>query len=110
MQVTIQLEPEFVEKIDQLAESLGMPRSQVMRNLMKNGYDDAVILEKAGLFTAYRFGEKVVRKIKEGLMMGRYSLDEDGELKINYKDEQPSNASRSENLPRRRPNRIGRLV
>lgn len=79
-QYTVQLEPEFVEKIDRLAEKLGMPRSQLMRNLMKSGYEDAVILDKTGLFTAFRLGEKVVKKIKEGLVSGKIGLTQEGEI------------------------------
>lgn len=110
MQVTLQLNPEFVEKVDKMAESLGMPRSQVMRNLMMNGYDDAVILQKAGLFTAYKLGEKVVRKIKNGLVSGKYSLDQDGELKIDAKADQPKKGAKNEGISLRRPDRIGRLL
>jgi hypothetical protein len=110
MQVTLQLDPGFVEKVDKMAENLGMPRSQVMRNLMINGYDDAVILQKAGLFAAYKLGEKVVRKIKHGLVSGKYSLDQNGELKIDEKADQPSKGAKSESLPRRMPDRIGRLL
>ena len=110
MQVTLQLDPEFVEKVDKMAESLGMPRSQVMRNLMMNGYDDAKILQNAGLFAAYKLGEKVVRKIKNGLVSGKYSLDQDGELKINEKADQPSKGAKSESLSRTGANRIGSLL
>ena len=82
-QYTVQLNPDFVQKIDEMAEKLGLTRSQMMRNLMMSGYDDAVILEKTGLFAAYKLGEKVIRKIKEGLVSGKYGLDKDGNLKIN---------------------------
>ena len=51
MQVTIQLDADFVEKVDRMAERLNLSRSQMMRNLAVNGYDDAVILEKTGLCT-----------------------------------------------------------
>jgi hypothetical protein len=110
MQVTLQLDPDFVGKIDRMAESLGMPRSQVMRNLMVNGYDDAVILQKAGLFSAYKLGEKVVRKIKDGLVSGKYSLDQDGNLKIDEKADHSAKGPGSEGSPRKMPDKIGRLL
>lgn len=53
-----------------------------MRNLMKSAYEDAKMLDKFGLFTAFQFGEKVVKKVKEGMASGKISLDKDGDLKI----------------------------
>jgi len=110
MQVTIQLEAEFVEKVDRMAERLSLSRSQMIRNLAVNGYDDAVILEKTGLFSAYKLGEKVVRKIKNGLVSGKYSLDQDGELKITEKDDQPSEGVKREGQALGSSSRIGRLL
>ena len=110
VQVTVQLDAEFVEKIDKMAERLSLSRSQVIRNLAVNGYDDAAILEKTGLFSAYKLGEKVVRKIKNGLVSGKYSLDEDGELKINERADRPSKEVKGEGPSRRMPARIGRLL
>jgi len=110
MQVTIQLDAEFVEKVDRMAERLGLSRSQMLRNLAVNGYDDAVILEKTGLFSAYKLGEKVVRKIKNGLVSGKYSLDQDGELKINEQADQSSQSAQSGSGSLRGTNRIGRLL
>jgi hypothetical protein len=81
-QYTVQLDPQFVENIDKMADKLGLSRSQLMRNLMESGYEDAVMLEKFGLFAAFKLGEKVVKKIKEGIASGKIRLGEDGELKI----------------------------
>ena len=109
MQVTIQLDAGFVDKVDKMAERLSLSRSQMIRNLAVNGYDDAVILEKTGLFSAYKLGEKVVRKIKNGLVSGKYSLDQDGELKIDEAPVQPSKEAKNQGPSRRMPGRIGRL-
>ena len=81
-QYTVQLDPEFVEKIDKMAEKLGLSRSQMMRNLMKSGFEDAVMLERFGLFSAFRLGQKVMKKIKEGIASGRIRLTKEGDLKI----------------------------
>jgi predicted DNA-binding protein len=81
-QYTVQLDPEFVEKIDKMAEKLGLSRSQMMRNLMKSGLEDAVTLERFGLFSAFRLGQKVMKKIKEGIASGRIRLTKEGDLKI----------------------------
>ena len=81
-QYTVQLDPEFVEKIDKMAEKLGLSRSQMMRNLMKSGLEDAVTLERFGLFSAFRLGQKGMKKIKEGIASGRIRLTKEGDLKI----------------------------
>lgn len=51
---TVQLDPDFVEKIDKMADKLGLSRSQLMGNLLESGYEDAVILDKFGFLTAGR--------------------------------------------------------
>jgi predicted transcriptional regulator len=81
-QYTVQLDPNFVEKLDKMAEKIGVSRSQLMRNLLINAYDDAVMLDKIGLLAAFKFGQKMIKKIKEGIASGRITYDEDGELKI----------------------------
>lgn len=81
-QYTIQLDPEFVAKIDKMADKMGMKRTQLMRNLMIAGYEDAVMLEDIGLFAAYKFGDKLIRKIKEGLASGKIRYNKDGDLDI----------------------------
>jgi len=64
---TVQLDPEFVEKIDKLADKHGMSRSQLMGNFLQSAYEDAVILDKLGLLTAARslidLKEKYFQKI-----------------------------------------------
>jgi len=111
MQVTIRLDVECVEQVDQMAERLSLSRSQMIRNLAVNGYDDAIILEKAGLFSAYKLGEKVVRKIKNGLVTGKYSLDPDGELRIDEEAGKSSPARvKGPSRSRTRTSRIGSLL
>jgi len=84
-QYTVQLDPEFVEKLDKLAGKIGISRSNLMRNLLENAYEDAVMLDRIGLVAAFKFGQKMIRKIKEGIASGRITYDEDGELKIKEK-------------------------
>ncbi len=66
-QYTVQLEPEFVEKLDKLADVLGLTRSQLMRNLLKTAYEDAAILHKIGLIPAVQFARKV-KEYKDKLL------------------------------------------
>ncbi len=81
-QYTVQLDPEFVKKIDRMAEKLGLSRSQLMRNLMESAYEDFLILEKIGLLTAFKFGEKIIRNFKHGVASGKITFNKDGELNI----------------------------
>ena len=43
------------------------------------------MLDRIGLVAAFKFGQKMIRKIKEGIASGRITYDEDGELKIKEK-------------------------
>jgi hypothetical protein len=81
-QYTVQLDEEFVEQIDKLAAKLGLTRSQMMRNLMESACQDAVLLDKVGVFKAVVLGEKVMRKFKEAVLSGKITLDSEGELKV----------------------------
>jgi hypothetical protein len=66
---TVQLDPEFVEKIDKLADKLELSRSQFLGNLIQIGYDDIVILDNLGLLkvgkTFIDLRDKYFSKIKE---------------------------------------------
>lgn len=81
-QYTVQLDPQFVEKLDKMAEKIGVSRSQLMRNFLESAYEDAVMLDKIGLLAAFKFGQKMIKKIREGIASGRITFNEDGELKI----------------------------
>lgn len=81
-QCSVQLEPEFVAKLDAMAEKLGLSRSQLMRNLLQAAYDDAVMLDKIGILAAVQFGQKLISKIREGIASGKITFDEEGELQI----------------------------
>ena len=81
-QYTVQLDPDFVAKLDVLADKVGVSRSQLMRNLMESAYEDTVMLESIGLIAAFKFGQKLIKEIKKKIASGNISLDENGELKI----------------------------
>jgi predicted transcriptional regulator len=85
-QYTVQLEPEFVAKLDKMADKIGVSRSQLMRNLLESAYEDCVLLEKIGLLAAFKFGQKLVKNIKEGIATGRINFDQEGNLKIKDKE------------------------
>lgn len=52
--VTLYLDAELVQRVDALAKKLGVNRSQMFRNLVECGYEDAKLLDAVGLFTLFR--------------------------------------------------------
>lgn len=77
---TIQLEPEFVEEIDRLADKLGMSRGQLMRNCLISGYEDAKMLDEIGLLQAINYSHKL-REFKESVYKGKVTIQEKKEKK-----------------------------
>jgi hypothetical protein len=61
---TVQLEPEFVDKLDKLAGQLDLSRGQLMRNCMMSGFDDAVMLKKLGILQTVNYIQKL-RELKK---------------------------------------------
>lgn len=81
-QITVQVDPELVKKIDKMAAKLKVTRSTMVRNLLASAYEDAAILDKIGILTAFSMGQKLITKIKEGIASGRITYDQEGNLKI----------------------------
>jgi len=81
-QYTLMLKPSVVEEIDKLAHEVELSRSQLMANLIESGLEDAKILKKIGFLKLAMLGDKVSQKFKRGLLGGKYTVDEDGELKV----------------------------
>jgi len=80
--ILIKLDPEFVKKLDVMADKIGITRTQLMRNLLESAYDDAVMLDKIGLIAAFKFGMKAIKNLKKGIASGKVIFDEKGEFKI----------------------------
>ncbi len=81
-QITIHVNPGFTEKLDKMAEKLNVSRSTLVRNLLESAYEDIIILEEIGLIAAFKFGQKLIKSIKEGIAKGRITFDEGGGLEI----------------------------
>jgi len=62
--VSIYLDKEFLNKIDNMAEELDLSRNQLLTNFIKLSYEDAVILKKIGMLGAALLGRKLIDKIK----------------------------------------------
>jgi hypothetical protein len=81
-QYTVQLDPELVGKIDKMAKDLGLTRSQLMRNLIESGYEDALLLDKIGLLGAFKFGKDFIRNIRFQIASGEITYTEKDGLKL----------------------------
>lgn len=53
-QYTVQLDPEFVKKIDEMAKKLDLSRNQLMRNFLENSYVEAKALDDIGLLPLFK--------------------------------------------------------
>jgi metal-responsive CopG/Arc/MetJ family transcriptional regulator len=81
-QYTLMLKPSVVEEIDKLAGKLELSRSQLMSNLIESGLEDAKLLEKIGVLKLAMLGDKISQKFKRGLLSGKYSVDEEGDIQV----------------------------
>ena len=81
-QYTLMLKPSFVEQLDKMADELELSRSQLMSNLMESSFEDAKILQKTGLLKLAMLKDKMSLKFKRGLLGGKYTVDEDGEIQV----------------------------
>jgi len=86
-QITIHVNPGFTKKLEDMAKRLNVSRSTLVRNLLETAYEDAIIMEKTGLIAAVQFGQKLISKIREGIVTGRITFDENGELEVKKKNE-----------------------
>lgn len=53
-QYTVQLDPQFVKKIDDMAAKLDLSRNQMMRNFLENSYEEAKVLDSIGLLPLFK--------------------------------------------------------
>ena len=53
-QYTVQLDPEFVKKLDEMAKKLDLSRNQLMRNFLENSYEEAKVLDAIGLLPLFK--------------------------------------------------------
>jgi predicted DNA-binding protein len=81
-QYTVQLEDDVIARIDKLAKKLGHNRSQMMRNIIFSGLEDAEMIDKTGMFSAILFSKNILTKIKEAAIRGKLFLDNNGNLKM----------------------------
>jgi predicted DNA-binding protein len=61
----IRLNKEEMERIEKVANKLGIPKARLIRNLTLAGLEDAEILEKLGFFDVIKLIEKIRKKAIE---------------------------------------------
>ena len=81
-QYNVQLDDKDVERIDRLAAQRKMTRTQLMRNLILIGLDDAELLQKTGVLTFAEFNKDFMSTVKEYAIKGWLYLDKKGGLKL----------------------------
>jgi len=85
-QVSIQIDTKKLKRIDATAKKFNMSRSELLRNLINVAYDDMILLDSLGLLTVGHIGRKIVSKLKIGLSTGKYTINEEGEIKETKKE------------------------
>lgn len=81
-QYTVQLEDDVIERIDCLAEKVGVNRSQFMRNLIMVGLEDAEILNRTGFIDAIKISRDIRDKFLTDIVGGRLTLNKKGDWKV----------------------------
>jgi predicted DNA-binding protein len=61
-EVRVRLTKEEMERIEKVANKLGIPKARLIRNLTLAGLEDAELLEKLGFFEAIKLIEKIREK------------------------------------------------
>ena len=61
-EIKISLTQEEMERIEKIAQKIGITKSRLARNLVLAGLEDAELLNKLGLFEAVKMIEKIREK------------------------------------------------
>jgi len=77
-QYNVQFEDEVIERIDKLAEKFELNRSQILRNFILMGLEDAEILNKTGVLTVIKISREIRKKFIEDIVEGKLTLGKKG--------------------------------
>jgi hypothetical protein len=61
--VAMRCPDELITRIDFVADSLGMKRSDVARNLIQMGLEDAELMDKVGILKGYKYFRDMIRQL-----------------------------------------------
>jgi predicted transcriptional regulator len=64
--ITVQLDPDFVKQMDQLAEGMGISRGQLMRQCIELGMQDAIMIDSNSIIQAI-YKMKKIKEFKQSL-------------------------------------------
>jgi predicted DNA-binding protein len=79
--VTMWLEPEWVERIDRLAEKAELSRARILENIVKMNIEELELVDKVGFFQFSKILKDLregIRAWSEGLIMERGQLGSKG--------------------------------
>ena len=77
-QYSVQLEDDVIERIDKVAEKLELNRSQVLRNFVLMGLEDAEVLNKTGVFTVMKISREIRKRFIEDIVGSKLTLGKKG--------------------------------
>ena len=72
------LEDEVIERVDKLADKLDLNRSQLLRNLILSGLEDAEFLNKSGILTISKISRDIKEKFLGDIVTGNLGLKNGG--------------------------------
>jgi len=81
-QYNVQLEDDVIERIDKIADKFELNRSQILRNFILMGLEDAEILNKTGVLTVLKIGKEIRKKFIEDVVGGKLELGKNGKWKV----------------------------
>ncbi len=84
-QYSVQLEDEIVERVDKLAEKIGVTRSQMLRTALITGLEEGEFLNRTGVITIVKFGMDLKEKFFTDFLSGKLKLNKKGDWEVEKK-------------------------
>ena len=61
--ISMRCPDELISRIDFIADNLGMQRSDIARNLIQMGLEDAELMNKVGVLKGYKYFRDMIRQL-----------------------------------------------
>lgn|GEM_PF-3209894 len=68
-QINVMLETKEIKEIERLAKKIGISRGQLMRNLVRNGLEDARMFDKSGFLAVVCSGYKAIKEMRDRISL-----------------------------------------
>lgn len=75
IKVTFYIEPDLNEDVEALAKKYHLSKSQLFRNFIRSGCDDAKLLDSVGILQTLNFGINLFDRLKSALLSGTVKVD-----------------------------------